>query len=197
MKYFCWIFPLTEEKWTCKVLFEISAVAHYIISAVSLTPQRSFQQCQWHRWNCFSSDQSHRGNRFSGVNDTTEIISAVSMTPFEIVSAVSMTPLKSFQRCHWHSAKKFCSPHEIFNFAITMTSAMSRTPLKSFQQCHWHRWNRFSGVNYTAEIVSAITMTPRKSFQRCHWHRCNSNNIDFLGEYEAICETALGRESGP
>jgi hypothetical protein len=24
----------------------------------------------------------------------------------------------------------------------------------------------------------------------------NSNIIDFLGEYEAICETALGRESG-
>jgi hypothetical protein len=23
------------------------------------------------------------------------------------------------------------------------------------------------------------------------------NIIDFLGEYEAICETALGRESGP
>jgi hypothetical protein len=38
----------------------------------------------------------------------------------------------------------------------------------------------------------AITMM--KSFQRCHWH---SNIIDFPGEYEAICETALGRESGP
>jgi hypothetical protein len=25
----------------------------------------------------------------------------------------------------------------------------------------------------------------------------NSNIIDFLGEYESICETALGRESGP
>jgi hypothetical protein len=37
--------------------------------------------------------------------------------------------------------------------------------------CHHHdRQNRFSGVNDTAEI-------------------------DFLGEYEAICETALGRES--
>jgi hypothetical protein len=48
-----------------------------------------------------------------------------------------------------------------------------------------------------AEIVSAVSMTPLKSFQRCQWHRWNSNIIDFLGEYEAICETALGHESGP
>jgi hypothetical protein len=44
--------------------------------------------------------------------------------------------------------------------------------------------HRFSGVNDTAEIVSAVSMTPL-------------NIIDFLGEYEAICETGLGRESGP
>jgi hypothetical protein len=29
------------------------------------------------------------------------------------------------------------------------------------------------------------------------WHCWNSNIIDFTGENEAICETALGRESGP
>jgi hypothetical protein len=30
-----------------------------------------------------------------------------------------------------------------------------------------------------------------------HWPRSNSNIVDFLGEYEAICETALGRELWP
>jgi hypothetical protein len=45
------------------------------------------------------------------------------------------------------------------------------------------------------------------NFSLCHhrdvsdvndqWHRWNSNIIYFLGEYEAICETALSRESGP
>jgi hypothetical protein len=33
-------------------------------------------------------------------------------------------------------------------------------------------------------------MTPLKPFR-------NSNIIYFLGEYDAKCETALGRESGP
>jgi hypothetical protein len=40
--------------------------------------------------------------------------------------------------------------------------------------------------------VSAGSMTPGKRFPRG-----NSIIIDFLGEYEAICETPLGRESGP
>jgi hypothetical protein len=91
-----------------------------------------------------------------------------------------------------------------------------------FQRCHIY----FSGVIDTAEIVSVVSMKPRKFeynrfsrrnsaknsvfnvpkkfftlptpwYQRYKWHRWNSNIIDFLGEYEAICETALGRESGP
>jgi hypothetical protein len=35
------------------------------------------------------------------------------------------------------------------------------------------------------------------NFHRGHWPRGNSIIIDLLGEYEAICETALGLESGP
>jgi hypothetical protein len=123
LKYFCWIFPLTEEKGRVKSVWDFSSVT--LISAVSMTPRKSFQRFHWHRWN---------------------------------------------------SAKKFCSkcPYEIFHFAIKIISAVSMTPLKPFQRCQLHHWNRFSGVNY----------------------RWNSNIIDFLGEYEAICETALGRESG-
>jgi hypothetical protein len=33
--------------------------------------------------------------------------------------------------------------------------------------------------------------------QRGNWPSWNSIIVDFLGEYEAICETALGHESGP
>jgi hypothetical protein len=44
--------------------------------------------------------------------------------------------------------------------------------------------------------ISAWSMTPLKRFQRGHWQSWNSNIVDFLGEYEAIGETALGRESG-
>jgi hypothetical protein len=113
---------------------------------MSLTLWRSFQQCQWHRWNCFSN-----------VNDTAEIVSAVSMTSRKFCT------------------HKFCSwcPYEICHFVITMISPVSMTPLKSFQQCHWHRLNCFSGVNDTVEIISAVSMTPLKSLQQCHWHRLN------------------------
>jgi hypothetical protein len=85
-----------------------------------------------------------------------------------IVSAVSMTPQKLFQRRHWHrrnSAKNISVVDVPMKF-FTLTSP-------SFQRCLWHRWNRFSGVNYTAEIVSAVSITPRKSFQQCQWHPWN------------------------
>jgi hypothetical protein len=109
----------------------------------------------------------------------------------EIVSVVLLTPLKfGKNKISW-------CPFEIFHFAITVISAVSMTPLKSIQPCQWHQGNCFSGVNYTAELVSAVSMTQLNLFQRCQWHRWNSNIIDFLGEYKAIWETALGRESGP
>jgi hypothetical protein len=52
-----------------------------------------------------------------------------------------------------------------------------------FLRCHWYRWNGFRGVIDTAEFVSAVSLT--------------SNNVDYFGEYEAICETVLACESGP
>jgi hypothetical protein len=65
-------------------------------------------------------------------------------------------------------------------------------PLKEEKEIVKSAWD-FNGVT----LISAVPFTPRKSFQRCQWHHWNSNIIDFLGEYESICETALGRESGP
>jgi hypothetical protein len=44
------------------------------------------------------------------------------------------------------------------------------------QQCHLHCGNGFNG---------------------CNWHRSNSNIINYLGEYEAICKTVLAHYSGP
>jgi hypothetical protein len=73
-------FPFNRRKRTCKVCLR-------------------FQRCHWRRWNSaknsvvnvpmkfftlpspwFQRCQLHRWNRFSGVNDTAEIVSAVSMT---------------------------------------------------------------------------------------------------------------------
>jgi hypothetical protein len=79
LKYFCWIFPLTEEKRPVKSVwdwhrwnsakkfcswcpYEIFQFAITMISAVSLTPLKPFQWCQLHCW-----------NRFNGVSDTSEI----------------------------------------------------------------------------------------------------------------------------
>jgi hypothetical protein len=46
---------------------------------------------------------------------------------------------------------------------IIRVSEVSMTPLKPFPRCQWHRWNRFRGVNDTAEIVvSAMSLTPLK-----------------------------------
>jgi hypothetical protein len=109
----------------------------------------------WHHW-----------NRFSGVIDTVEIVSAGSLTPLkppffsgvidtvEIVSAVSLTPLKP----PWSWNLKY---HRDFNHKQIFVA--------EFQRCHWHRWNSFSGVIDTAETVSAVSMTPLKSI----WHRWN------------------------
>jgi hypothetical protein len=92
LKYFCWIFPVKEEKGLVKSVWEFSGVT--IISAVSLTPRKSFQRCQWHRGNHFSGViqrcQWHRWNHFGGVNDTAEICHFA----ITVILAVSMTPLK-------------------------------------------------------------------------------------------------------
>jgi hypothetical protein len=131
LTYFCWIFPLKEEKGLAKSVWDFSGVT--LISVVSLTLRRLFQRYRWHRGNCFS-----------GVNDIAEII-----------LAVSMTPLRLFQQCQWHqwsSAKK--------NSVVDVPMNFFTLPSLWFQRCQWHCWNRFSGVNGTAEIVSALSMTP-------------------------------------
>jgi hypothetical protein len=48
-----------------------------------------------------------------------------------------------------------------------------------FQRCHIN----FSGVIDPAEIVSAGSMALQKSFQGGYGPRCNSNIVDFFGEY--------------
>jgi hypothetical protein len=70
LKFFCWIFPLTEGKGLVKSVWDFSCAT--LISAVSLTLLKSFQRCQ-----------CRRRNRFSSVNDTAEIVSAVLLTPLK------------------------------------------------------------------------------------------------------------------
>jgi hypothetical protein len=64
------------------------------------------------------------------------------------------------------------------------------------QRCHWHRWNS-AKKNSVVDVPMKFFTLPSSWFQWCQWHCWNSNIIDFLGEYEAICETDLGLESGP
>jgi hypothetical protein len=118
---------------------------------------------------------------FSGVVDNEEIF-----------SAVSLTLRKSFQRCKWHRwdfYKKFWR-----NFSLCHYSDLSGglTLLKSCQRrlrpdFHSH----FSDVVDADETISAVSLTPWKRFHRCNWHHWTSNIINFLGEYEALCELAL------
>jgi type IV secretory pathway component VirB8 len=131
----------------------------------SYSPRKSiifeFHRCHWHRW-----------NDFSGVINTAETI-----------SVVSLTPLKRFQQCHWHrwthgdgKVKNFIgtSTTEFFLFlkfsgindAAETISAVSLTRLKRFLRCHWHRWNYFRGVIDTTETISMVSMTPLKLM----WH---------------------------
>jgi hypothetical protein len=101
-----------------------------------------------------------------------------SQNRFEI-SAVSLTPLKfSKKNCGWH-------PYEIFHFIITKISAVYTAEI-------------VLAVSNTLEMamtikskVSAVSLTPGNGFQPCYSHRWYSIIIDYLGEYEAICETVL------
>jgi hypothetical protein len=53
-------------------------------------------------------------------------------------------------------------------------------------QCH----KGFGGLDQTAEAASAVYIRPRKPY-------ISNNYLDFLGDFEAIFETALAHESGP
>jgi hypothetical protein len=48
----------------------------------------------------------------------------------------------------------------------------------------------FSGLYETTDAASAVSNRPRKPY-------ISNNYLDFLGEFEAIFETALAHESGP
>jgi hypothetical protein len=46
-------------------------------------------------------------------------------------------------------------------------------PQKPIPRSHWDCWNRFRGLNETAESVSAVSMRPRNRFPRSQWDRGN------------------------
>jgi hypothetical protein len=121
--------------WYCGNCFNGDIATAETISVVSMTLLKLFQRCQWH---C--------GNRFSEVNDTADIVLAVSLTPLKLVNKnyVADVPMKFFTL----SSSDFSG----VNDTAAIVSEVSITLWKLFRQCQWHRWNRFSGVNDTAEI---------------------------------------------
>jgi hypothetical protein len=61
-------------------------------------------------------------------------------------------------------------------------------PLYSIPRGQGPRGNRFAVVNDLAEIESPRAMTSLKSDPRGNDYAENLVNIEYLGEYEAICE---------
>jgi hypothetical protein len=69
----------------------------------------------------------------------------------------------------------------------------------------------FRGLIETAEAASEVTLKSRKPVPRPQWNRririrglietaeatIPNEYLEFLGEFEGICETALVRQSGP
>jgi hypothetical protein len=58
-----------------------------------------------------------------------------------------------------------------------------------FPRSYWDRGIGFHGLTKTAGFDSAVSLRPRNL-------NFANDYLDFLGENEAICKTALGRESG-
>jgi hypothetical protein len=80
-------------------------------------------------------------------------------------------------KCYHLSLKEQC--HEIFDSDPTV----SMTPLNSLPWSHCEY-----GICYkNVQVGSLRTRNPNFA----------KDYLDFLGEYEAICEKALARESGP
>jgi hypothetical protein len=131
--------------------------------------QNRFQRCHW-----------HRGNRKWGLGNP-QLFSASST---RIVWGY--LPLKYFCWIFPLTEAEGLGK-SVWDFSnVTLISAVSLTPLK------------FGGSNSVVYVPMKFFTLPSHWFQRCQWHRWNSNMIDFLGEYEAICKKRLyGVNQGP
>jgi hypothetical protein len=73
--------------------------------------------------------------------------------------------------------------------------AVSLTLRDLIPQCNWHRGIESCGVNDTAEsdpLMDTVGSDPAVSLTSF-----SNDYLNFLGEYEPICETALASESWP
>jgi hypothetical protein len=71
------------------------------------------------------------------------------------------------------------------------TSVVSLKPWKSVPRSQWNRWIRFSSLIETAEAASTASLKSQNQ-------AISREYLEFLREFEAICEMALAREyQGP
>jgi hypothetical protein len=136
-------------------------------------------QSHWHRW-----------IHFRGLIEATEPASAVSLRP--------PNPLP---RSHWDRRSQsffrhsfcwklpFCVEIMVLKFFF-MDSAVSFKSSKLLLRSHWSRRRHFRCLIETIESASAASLKPLK---QTIWN----DYREFLGNFEAIWETALARESGP
>jgi hypothetical protein len=80
----------------------------------------------------------------------------------------------------------FCGLIETEEAASTV-SLKPHTPLMG---SHWSCQSRFDSLIETAEAAFAVSLRPLKQ-------TISNDYLEFLGDFEAICETALARETGP
>jgi hypothetical protein len=132
----------------------------------------------------------------------------------ESASAASLRPLNLLPRPHWDCRICFCGLIEtkpnfvLHSFVLKTTFLCENNVVKIFL-------NGFRRVIETAEAASAVSLKPPKRLPWSHWNRqscfgglietaelrplkqaISNDYLEFLVDFEAICEMAIARESG-
>jgi hypothetical protein len=131
------------------------------------------QRPHWHRW-----------IRFHGLIETAKSASAVSLRP------PNLLPLNPKLNLLKHS------------FVLKTTLLCKNNVVEIFSRILWSHWNRrsrFHGLIEAGKAGSTVSLKPQKWLPRpLPLKQTISNNyLEFLSDFEAICETALAHESGP
>jgi hypothetical protein len=104
--------------------------------------------------------------------------------------AVSLKRRDPFQWHRWIRFRDLIETTESFTKMSKSDPAVSLTPWDLIPRSHWNHRKRSRGLIETAGSDTAVSWRPRNP-------NFTKDYLDFINEYEAICETALARESGP
>jgi hypothetical protein len=137
-------------------------------STVALRPLNPLPQSHWHRW-----------IRFRGLIETAESASTVSLRPRKP---------NLFRRSFVLKTTFLCRNNVVDIFF--KDSAVSLKPPYSLPRSHWNHGICFRGLIETAEAASTVSLRPLKP-------TISNDYLEFLGDFEAICEMALAPDPWP